>query len=495
MKATILVIDDEHATRLSGYERLRQEAAETSNLDIEFCYLSNPNGLRPLLAAKAFHAVILDAVLNIEVGWKNYGIELALADIGDVIPIALVSGMWDQTNADQVNKAWLKKNCRTFIHWRDIAPNGTGQLEFAVRALIRMIFDREGLDFGLKLSENDPIWILHVSDLQTGGFSRESLNNEAAAIADCILNETGDRSPTFIAFTGDVAEYGSPIQYDQALQWLKYFCTRLGFEDLPSRRILHVPGNHDVNVSLAASSRIQLRRSADEGSQIEFALAETVVQPELTHYAYSPYRIFSEGVSNRAYLNVGCAEDSFAWIESSFRHLGVVFYGVNTAAPANPFGFPRRHIEPDALACISKSLSDLGAGEDQPPFVVGLVHHCPVSASDDSSVDNPKDFEVFLRGKIKTPLILHGHTHEHDLAYSSADGLRVVRSCATTLTKGPNARPTDTLRGLNLLKLTREKNKVTGLSARSFGWVSSSLKPLKQGSWMVRADSMPYEAL
>jgi len=85
---------------------------------------------------------------------------------------------------------------------------------------------------------------------------------------------------------------------------------------------------------------------------------------------------------------------------------------------------------------------------------------------------------------------LHGHIHEHDLSYSSNDGLRIVRSCATTLTKKEAARPKDSLRGFNLLELGRENHIIKSLHAGSYGWVGNDIKEVKKSSWVRKDDGM-----
>ncbi len=441
-----------------------------------------------------YSTAIVDAVLT--EGWPDFPITKALKDLGNEIPIALLSDQWDSTNAEQMNEVWNKPNCRTFLHWRDIDPKRDGQINYAVRAFVSMIADRMNLDIHLKLGACDTIRILHISDVQTGGVDDRTLKLEANRCADHILRHWNDLPPTYVVFTGDVAEHGNPSQYKSAHEWIAYFFARLGLNNLPARNLLYVPGNHDVNLRLAAAARVQIIK-ATSTENLSLKLEDSVQQTELLGYAYVPFRNFLGEISDCPFLTPqGTNDHSLAWVESRYRHLGIIFYGVNTAQPANAFGLPDRCVDPNALARIGVELNEVvSTCADSPPLVVGLGHHCPVSASDDSAVMNPEDFDKFFRGKVKTALFLHGHIHKHDLSYGSNDGLRLVRSCATTLTKREGERPGDSLRGFNLLELSREGHTVKALNAYSFGWVGNDIKELKRGEWERHNDGMFRERM
>ncbi len=489
MKHFIVVIDDQVGERKPGYKRLAEIINElVPGFEIQLDYVEEPNQLLLMTKQKHYTAAIVDAVLD--GNWPGYTITKALHDLGDEIPIALLSGIWDLTNAEQIDEAWKKPNCRTFLHWRDIDPKGNGQIDYAVRAFVSMIADQEKLDIHIKLGPGDPVRILHISDVQTGGCDEKTLKLEAGRCADYILQHWGECPPTFVAFTGDVSEHGNPAQYSSAHEWIAYFFARLGLNSLPTRTLLYVPGNHDVNLCLAAATRIQLAPDKKTG-KLAMTLGDKIQQPDLLGSAYAPFLNFLKKITDCPLLSPIINDHSLTWVESRFRHLGVVFYGVNTAQPASPFGIPRRQVNPDALAMIGVELGKIvTACGDMPPLVIGLGHHCPVSASADSSVENPEDFDKFFRGRAKTGLFLHGHTHEHDLSYVSSGDLRIVRSCATTLTKKETARPKDSLRGFNLLELGREDHYVKSLNACSFGWVGNDIKELKKNTWIRKDDGM-----
>lgn len=498
MKHRILIIDDRWKERNNDYQRLVDAMSDSRlGFQVEIEFLESPNKLTLLLKQNSYSCAIVDAVLNETEEWKNYSIDIALHTIGKKIPIAIVSNQWDNTNSKEIGKAWAMQNCRTFLHWRDINSTGGGQIDYAVQAMHSMICDAHNLNFNLELEHNEPIRIVHISDIQVGGIEAENLKLEANRCADSILEHWCNKPPTFVALTGDVAEHGSPSQYSLAYEWLSYFLQRLDIDTTqlvpPSPRLLFVPGNHDVNLRLATATRISLCINDNNGI-INSRLEETT-QEDLLDYAYAPYREFLSQLTSCTYLSSGISDKhSFAWVEPRFRHLGVVFYGLNTAQPVNATSLPGRQVCADALANIGLSLKTAMADcKDKRPLIIGLSHHSPQAADGDGGVTNPGVFTKFFQGAEKTALFLHGHIHEHDLQYTSNDGIRLVRSCATTLTKKEKNRPCDSLRGFNLLELTRENHVISGMHAFSFGWVGSQLIKVKEAQWCRSTDGMFFE--
>ena len=183
-------------------------------------------------------------------------------------------------------------------------------------------------------------------------------------------------------------------------------------------------------------------------------------------------------------------ESELVWVESRFRHLGIVFYGVNTSNPANPHGLPFRKVDADHLAAVDQQLKQLVNGDEVQPLVVGMCHHSPVSAKEDESVVNPENFSTHLGSRVKTGLFLHGHVHKRKIAYSSEHGLRLVRSCASTLNKGGKARPSDSLRGFSVIELLRKNNTVKELRATEYNWHDSQINPGTPHEYVLNKDGM-----
>lgn len=102
-----------------------------------------------------------------------------------------------------------------------------------------------------------------------GGVNESSARAEVNAVAQYVLQRTGGSPPTFVAFTGDVAETAMPAQYERARHWIGYLFECLGLGDLPASNLLYVPGHHDVNLSLATAARVSLRRGSASTTPVE----------------------------------------------------------------------------------------------------------------------------------------------------------------------------------------------------------------------------------
>lgn len=488
-KYTVLVVDDEHEKRKEGYRRLEEHVNKSNpGMKIEFDIVTEPGSLPLKVAHGHYAAAVVDAVLNNK--WPTYSITQALRAIGDKCPIAILSERWDFTNAEQINEAWQHRNCRTFLHWRDIDPQGRdGQIDYAVQALSTLLADSQGLDTNLNVPGESSLRIVHISDVQTGGFDSERAQSEAHNCADAIVEHWKGEKPSFLVFTGDVTEHGSIDQYKQATEWIAYFANRLNMPPLPSRRVLYVPGNHDVNIRLGASSRFAIKK--DTAGKLFLELTDKVVDESLLPYSYRPFLSFRRGITDCPLIE-GLQSDEIAWVEGRFRHLGVVFYGFNTARPSDPFGLPGRRV---SSSCMSRIQLELGKLIDEGyphPLVIGLGHHCPVPEErPEDSVENPETLEETFCRSIKTALFLHGHTHAHTLEYKSKHNYRIVRSGASTLTKPQEDRPADSVRGFNLLELHRDgDHRVTALTGQAFGVVNKVVTPLERKVWPRAADGM-----
>lgn len=494
MKHNILIIDDEWSDRQSYYDKFANKIKERyPGFEIVFQYqkVDDNADLRLKFTENQFSAVITDAVLT--GNWNN----ISIRDVVDIVdgktPIAVVSQRWDSTNAQEMRYVWSRSNCRTFLHWRDIA--GNGQIQYAIESIVYMLADRENLDTHLNLIPDESLRIVHISDLHTKQIDSERnedaiqrIFNKAQACASAILNHWENKPPAFIAFTGDVSDYGSPSQYEMAHKWIQYFYNCLGLGELPARNILYVPGNHDVNLKLAASARINFQ--IDDSGSINPKITDEEQQPELINYAYVPFRNYLSKIADCPLLDHEIDANQFGWLEARFRHLGVIFYGLNTSEPSSSH-LPKRKVNVKVLRRLSEKLREIRNSQNanHPPIVIGLGHHSPVAAADDGAIENIRDFEEFFQGDGKTHIFLHGHCHESIVTDISIGNERLVRSGAPSFAQSAKDRPEDTFRGFNLLTLNRKNNNVTSLKIDSFGWTSTRVQCIETKSYTLKRDN------
>lgn len=495
MAHKVLVIDDEWQARESGYRSFAEEAKSfTGAFELDLEILKDPLDLIPKLQTTQYAALLIDVNLT---RWHGCTLSEIVRNVGNETPIALVSEYWDDTSGDDVNAAFSKPNCRTFFQWKEIAGEDSDGRSRAIRYLSKIIAEGSKLSSTLQIGKDAPIHILHISDLQFGGFADPAkVRLEAQLSADCVRRYCKGEAPTFVAFTGDVTERGLPGQFHLAVDWLERFLKMLNFPELPSDRFLVVPGNHDFCVPLSMSQFIKLHKSKLGKPPPNPSIAGSSGRMESQHsellnFAYRPYLDFFQRVTDFGAHSILSHDTSVvpAWINLRFRHLGVAFYGLNTCRPVNGNGWPDRQVDAKDLAEIRRALVDGNLGSPADTLIVGLSHHSPVSGHEDRSVTNPEDFEKFFSQTPRTGLFLHGHVHERKVDYRS-DAFRLVRSCAATLTKAESSRPADTLRGFSLLTLDRVNGNVVQLSAQSFEWNGNGLIEGQPRSYALSGDGM-----
>lgn len=497
MHHKILVIDDNHKERAEIYEQLAIACADRAvatppSFGIEIILAQHPLDVETLLRNNSFSAVILDVVLN---GWKGAsGVPVRatdmLAKLDDSIPVALLSSEWVSDEVKNLVATWPTKNCRMFIHWDDISDKAhieAGSLTRVLCELAKYIEAYKNIDYSIELEDGIPIRILHLSDLQFGGFNNWKLKLDAPHCANVIRRKWKD-GPTFIVITGDIAERGFPIEYDAAYSWLSELVSEFGWS-LPSSRILLVPGNHDVCLPFAASSMLALEETQDSKNarakdpmlekklRIDFAADEKLVC-DLADYAFRPYLDFCTRLAPRNLLPLpedtdrkNSARYSYAWVEARFRHYGIVFFGLNTAQPVHFRTVPDRAVPKPTIESLAQEVRQIAGKLPSPPLVIGLTHHSPLRGQKGEAVDEPEHFAQLFTDAPRIALWLHGHWHNRETSHTSVPGNhQLVINSAPSLTLHETRRPPDSARGFSMLELERPENEITGCKIYPVEW-------------------------
>ena len=480
MKTRILVVDDEvtglgdDQDRKADYEGLK--ALDGSQIEIE--YASSPLKAMELLRRRAYDVVMIDVWLehgefkDDEHGTAFQQVFLAAAKVATV---ALISSSWDNTVVPRVNRLLTSNptiGIPLMLGFDALRSNHHAAVVLQIQAHVRQ--RREGLV--LEIGPNDPINVLHISDLHFGSkHTLETLAGEAnqSTLATAILRDFGG-SPHFIAITGDISNTGHPEEYQEALKWLKEFSAELEMA-IPSRRLLLVPGNHDFSLPVSLSSKVVGKTEAN--GHLKFSLGKATPRSnQLSAYATRGYVDFAVAVNGPEIH--GRSRQPYCWMEAAFREYGVVFTGLNTCGRTKPDAWPERWIDNDDAAKLAKRLRELG---EQDLFHLMLSHHPPVRTNGGREpIGNVEAFEtLFLQDADALPhVILHGHEHARRGDMPWAD--RILSVCAPSPSVRENGRPPDSLRGVNLVTLVRRDGLVMAAQARSIvfeanGWQPSGL--------------------
>lgn len=96
--------------------------------------------------------------------------------------------------------------------------------------------------------------LLHLSDIHFRYGPKRSVVNDD--IRDQLVRDAARHTDAIdgydaIIISGDIAFSGEPAEYDLASEWLESLCRQL---KLPPHRVWVIPGNHDVNRRVVASS-------------------------------------------------------------------------------------------------------------------------------------------------------------------------------------------------------------------------------------------------
>jgi hypothetical protein len=326
-------------------------------------------------------------------------------------------------------------------------------------------------------------WIKFVGDL----------NANALRAAEEIFDQSARQAPDFLAITGDVAERGHPAEYEQAIRWFEYFVKRLHFPTFPTNRILIVPGNHDYCLPFAVTPRIRAKTSGTPPKlSIQFDKAVESDASHLQNFAFRPYSDFIDRVCDCPWIEkfTWLEESSLAWIETRFRHLGIVFYGINTNSPISANGLSGKRMNEAVLTRVQERLLDIINATPHRLTVFGLGHHNPLGG--EGGVENPTALANFFASKARTSAFLFGDIHNAELvAYEKPGEYRLILSSASTLTLPGAKRPQDTLRGFSLINCTRKDGLIVNVDVRQYNWLNRTFTPGKSISKEIDVDSMP----
>jgi hypothetical protein len=190
-----------------------------------------------------------------------------------------------------------------------------------------------------------------------------------------------------------------------------------------------------------------------------------IAQKELALFAMEPYHQFIHKYMNEPL--VYNAQACFAWFSERFKHLGLVFYGLNSANILSHSKPPEACAPLEMMREITKNVRRLVNGAYPHLYVVGLGHHNILTHSEGGGISNHLEIESYLkRTDYSRPnLYMHGHNHEPDfekkfLNCAGDTECEIIRSQTSTLSLQKSARRDDTLRGFNMITLHRRDSMV-----------------------------------
>ncbi len=237
---------------------------------------------------------------------------------------------------------------------------------------------------------------LHLSDLHFGAGDQYNRNTVLNSLLEDLraIREREGFVPDFIFITGDLAYSGQPQEYDIASRFLSEVQQRT---DVPSERIVCVPGNHDVDRSRVTPF---LARSAEAFRERDHVSEVLGNSSELSLFT-DRHRHYSDFVSaNFAWAKQLTPAGLQATLNMVVNNSRVAVLALNSAWLAGADYEKGRIVIGERQ--VRKALEEVDSAE----IVVALLHH-PLSYL--------ADFDVPLVRRLleeRCDFILHGHVHD-----------------------------------------------------------------------------------
>jgi hypothetical protein len=440
MKFKLLVIDDELDAIVDDLGRTRRQYYDFLKEAFELFYLSNLDEIKTVAQPGNVNAILLDFVLD---RWGTDAVTI-LAALDNDLPVGLISKHWGP-NFDRLRQALFTYDQIAHVFtWEELA---TPERCSVVSVWLSNAITRKERHAPILPGENDPIRILHISDLQFGADLPADFETETALLGEHIRRRWG--SPSFIAITGDVAERGLPEEYSSASNWLATLASQLD-EHWSNERVLLIPGNHDLCWPLAWSGRIDIEKRE---------LGSSTTCPALSSYIIEPFRQFASQLGEEGTWSEG----QQYWVSGRHRRAGIILFGLNTCELTDEWGKPTKRLVDRTLSRMFKEVRQYSS-EYPEALAIGFIHH-PLFADDPTEVIvNRGSFLKNLSEHQGDILILCGHVHSDHYELPEISGVRILQLTASTPTKKEAFRPPDSLRSFGLITLERRKHRVSALS-------------------------------
>lgn len=489
----ILVIDDEASAdptkalaRTGDYSLLCEEKIAGESLEVVFA--ESLADATAKIERDQFHLAIIDVVLQTWGDRNGEGFEKLLLSAQAKMSVAVVSSQWDISSIGLLRRTLENHpNCdvRLLLRWQDLADK---QTRAVIAFQLQNQIYRDQNHLSLQRDGANPLRILHISDLHFGA-SKQTLPNLDRRRFSTIVKRHWKEGPDFLAVTGDIANTGHPDDYALAFEWFSWLAEQFEWE-LPTRRILIVPGNHDVNIPIAAGRKVAVK---DE--TVTFDGTVDVSKLGLARYATTPFQDFAQRISG---MDVWGVRPFGHWVETAYRHYGVMFSGLNSCGDIDGEGWPKRQIDKDQLKLVEREIvKAVTSSKGKQLLSVVLAHHSPLNyANIEQPIENAHDMEEHLI-KIDCPddaqrpplLVLHGHAHKRKVfAY---DGGALIVSAPTP---SPRAgRASDNARGFTMIELAKDQGHVSQAKVFSYifdneDWLDTpeEIYKLANNSWTKR---------
>jgi len=274
--------------------------------------------------------------------------------------------------------------------------------------------------------------VIHLSDLQFGK------NHRFKDTADFIRKLVSDIRkmsqehhfrPLFIVLSGDISETGCADEFNEALIVITELASKLNID---RKKILCIPGNHDVNWKLAIKSKIlkKVMSILKTTLRIDFGmLCKKLGSDQLKFHPYNNFvktlTNYQENQSEDCYIRIiekipiNNSEDQAA--------LELEFLLLNSCEKED-------HKNHEGYVCKEKLLKTLQTQTDEDRLRIAIMHHrLDTIPKEIPGIINARDIISVLIGH-KYNIVLTGHVHySRANAKDNGEGhITIQASCGST---------------------------------------------------------------
>ena len=407
-----------------------------------------------------YDCIVCDISLD---GWVKDAKDLfyrVIDDIGKKKPIVLYSSVMT-TVLQWTNKLLEEKyNLIYTFDWDQLIKAKDSYSMF--RNNLRAILTKELRYTPTNINKDDTINILHISDIQFGDPSHdENLTN--TFIESLVLSMQKNVIPKidFVAITGDFAYDASPSQYEKARIWIVKLCKNIFGSDNFQDRLLLVPGNHDVNLSLSALNKYQYHfpESEEQEGNVNFDKRENEIN-DYTLYSVNPFRNFAFSLtSDDNWLK----SESMSFVNYKFSYLGLIFIHLNMLDPKEQLGMrdAKFKLDDDIILKFKDEYNSLNIKKEKASII--LAHSSPKYLGYDTDENHTRNWISIANffKNINALTYMYGHRHKNLLNRQiPLDSEKNMRICGvSTLLCEPDIGDN---RGFKVLQLKRNNNIIVG---------------------------------
>ncbi|NEO49723.1 MAG: NACHT domain-containing protein [Moorea sp. SIO4A3] len=279
-----------------------------------------------------------------------------------------------------------------------------------------------------KFIATQTIYILHLSDLHIT--TPEQAQNWSNQLAQDLTQDLQIPHLDALILSGDIANYSTPEEYQAAQQFLDNLC-----QDFPldRKQIVLVPGNHDLNWTLATEAYELCDRTKDhdklqDGDYIKVTDQVIRVRDETKYQQrFANFSQFYQAIKGQPYP-LDYREQA---IIDHFPKQNLLILGLNSAWQLDHHFKDRASIHSGAL---SKALTEIRGNSDYHNCLKIAVWHHPLNSARSDRITDQGFIEQLAVAGFR--FFLHGHIHKAETSLFRYDlspgGRKLDGICAGT---------------------------------------------------------------